>query len=276
MSGHRITIEVAPFVSIVTVSLNAASTIGDALQSVALQRGGLPLEHVCVDGGSRDATRALIDAAAASHPHIRCVYGPDRGIYDAMNKGLAACRGEYVLYLNADDFLVCADTLSRAFEGLTPGDADNPDLVVGDVAMARLGQCGLWRHRRVPRALSSWPGRGLFPVHQGRFVQRRLIEAVGGFDAGSRLAADVTQFYDMERLRPLRIRRVREDIAFMRAGGAANGSLAAMWLGTREIHAHLRRHRGRLRSASMALVKTLQSLSEVRYGPCPHRRWFAG
>ncbi len=264
----------APLLSIVTVSLNAAGSIGDTLASVAAQRGEVDIEHVCVDGGSRDATRSIIDAAAARSPRITRVFEPDRGIYDAMNKGWKASTGEYVLYLNADDFLVAPDSIAAAMHGLRPGAADNPDMIVADVAMGRLGSRGLWRHRRVPRLLAGCPQMGWFPVHQGRLVKRSLIEAVGGFDAGMRLAADVTQYYDMEDLRRLSIRVLRRDIAFMRAGGAANGSAGAMWLGTREIYAHLRRSRGRVRSAAMALVKTCQSVSELRYGRCPHRRWF--
>jgi glycosyltransferase involved in cell wall biosynthesis len=266
---------VGAFLSIVTVSLNAADTIGDTLASVAAQQGGILIEHVCVDGGSRDDTRGIIDAAAARSSHLRRVYEPDRGIYDAMNKGLKAASGEYVLYLNADDFLASADAISAAMYGLSPDAADNPDLIVADVAMGSLGRKGLWRHRRVPRLLAHWPHTGLFPVHQGRIVKRRLIEEVGGFDAAMRLASDVTQFYDMERLRQLSIRVLRRDLTFMRAGGAANSNPGAMWLGTREIYGHLRKTRGRARAAVMTLVKTLQSMSEVRYGRCPHMRWFS-
>jgi glycosyltransferase involved in cell wall biosynthesis len=264
-----------PFVSIITVSLNAAETIGDTLASVARQEGGIEVEHVCVDGGSRDATRSIIDAAAAESGRILRVYEPDQGIYDAMNKGWRAATGEYILYLNADDFLCAPDILRICLQDLRRGAPANPDLIVGDVAMGSLGRTGVWRHRRVPRLLTSIARSGLFPVHQGRFVQRRLIEQVGGFDARMRLAADVTQFYDMERLRPLSIRRVPRDLAFMRAGGAANGSLAAMWLGTRELYAHLRTTDPALRAGAMTVMKTLQSLSEVRYGRCPHARWFA-
>ena len=93
-----------PLLSIVTVSLNAARTIGDTLASVARQEVGFEVEHVCVDGGSTDETRVIIDRYAVSSPGIVRVYEPDRGIFDAMNKGLRAARGEYVLFLNADDF----------------------------------------------------------------------------------------------------------------------------------------------------------------------------
>jgi len=262
-----------PFVSIVTVSLNAAGTIEDTIASVSMQNAAFAIEHVCVDGGSTDGTRELIDQWAQAGG-IQRVYERDRGIYDAMNKGLAAARGEYVLYLNADDFLVTPNILERALHGLVPRHHANPDLVVGDVAMGVPGRRGLWRHRRVPRILGRARGIGFFPLHQGMFAKRRLLQEVGGFNMNLRLAADVNQFYDIERLFKPTMRFVNADVAFMRAGGAANAGLRAIYLGSMEIFRHLRPIHGAVRSALMVAAKTLQSVSEVRYGVPPHVRWF--
>jgi len=144
---------VDPFVSIVTVSLNAAATIEDTIASVALQRASFDFEHICVDGGSTDGSREKIAAWTARESRLRAIFEPDRGIFDAMNKGLRVARGEYVLFLNADDFLVSQYTLATSMHGLTPGSSQNPDLVVGDVSMGNLGCYGIWRHRRVPKLL---------------------------------------------------------------------------------------------------------------------------
>ena len=146
-----------PFVSVVTVSLNAAATIGDTVASVALQRADFAIEHICVDGGSSDGTRLIIEQWARSRP-LKLVFEPDAGIFDAMNKGLRCARGEYVLFLNADDFLVRPDSLATALRGLLPGRTGNPDLIVGNVCMGELGTRGFWRHRRVPRLLGRLPG----------------------------------------------------------------------------------------------------------------------
>jgi len=206
---------------------------------------------------------------------MRPIYESDKGIYAAMNKGLKAARGEYVLFLNADDFFVSPNTLARAMEGLAPAANQNPDLVVGNASMGVLGRRGFWRHRRVPALLCQLRGWGLFPVHQAQFTKRRLLEAIGGFDEGSALASDVNQYYDLEcKMRPT-VRIVRFDIAFMRAGGAANAGLKSMCKGTVEIYRHLLRTHHFTRVIGMILVKTLQSVSEVRFGRCPHDRWFA-
>lgn len=264
-----------PLISVVTVSLDAGATIEDTVASVSGQSVPFGIEHICVDGGSKDATRSIIDrwAKVGSIP-ILPVYGSDRGIFDAMNKGLKAARGEYVLFLNADDFLASHDTLAAAMQGVALGSTHNPDLIVGNVSMGILGRRGVWRHRCVPALLGRLHGWGLFPLHQAQFSKRSLLDAIGGFDIQAKLAADTIQYYDLEyELRPS-IRVLPFDVAFMSAGGAANAGGRSMWKGTVEIYRHLIRRHRRARAFGMVLVKTLQSASEVRYGRCPHTRWF--
>ena len=262
--------------SIVTVSLNADSTIERTLASVALQQVDFGVEHICVDGGSSDRTRAIIDRWALRNSRVLRIYEPDKGIFDAMNKGLRAAQGEYVLFLNADDFLVARDSLALALAGCVYGSADNPDLIVGDAVMGQVGRVGLWRHRRVPRLLGRVRGFGMYPVHQAQFSQRRLLEAVQGFDARLRLAGDLNQYYDLERRFNPSTRLVGADVAFMEAGGAANAGLKAVYRGTLEIYRHLSAEVGGARALLMVLIKTLQSVLEIRFGRCPHEHWFSG
>ena len=265
-----------PFISIITVSLNAAATIEDTIASVSFQSTDFAVEHICVDGGSLDGTRSIIDrwAGRGTIP-MRLIYESDTGIFDAMNKGLKVARGEYVMFLNADDFLVSPNTLAAVMEGLAPGNQQNPDLVVGSASMGVLGRRGVWRHRRAPSLLGRLRGWGLYPVHQAQFTKRQLLEATGGFNAKSRFSADLTQYYDLEcMLRPT-VRIVRFDIAFMRAGGAANAGLKSICKGSIEIYRHLLVTHHRAKAAVMVLIKTIQSVSEIRIGRCPHDRWFA-
>jgi glycosyltransferase involved in cell wall biosynthesis len=264
-----------PFVSVVTVSLNAMATIEDTIASVSMQRADFAVEHICVDGGSVDATRAIIDRWAARSSRMVRIYEPDTGIFDAMNKGLRAARGEYVLFLNADDFFVAADTLARAMSGLSPGAGANPDLVLGDVVMGKLGLAGLWRRRRVPRMLGRLWEWGLYPLHQGQLTRRRLLNSIGGFDSRLRYCADVVQYYDLERRFRPTIHFVGADVAFMRDGGTVNASWEVRYRATAEFYQHLLSAYSPLRAAIMVCVKTLQSLMEVRWGRCPHDRWFA-
>jgi glycosyltransferase involved in cell wall biosynthesis len=270
-----VSLEMDPFVSVITVSLNAEATIEDTIASVCCQRATFGIEHICVDGGSRDATRPIINrwVGRGAIP-VRPIYEPDNGIFDAMNKGLGVARGEYVLFLNADDFLVSSNTLAAVMEGLAPGAKQNPDLVVGNASMGTLGRYGIWRHRSAPRLLGRLRGWGLYPVHQAQFTKRHLLKEINGFEAAGKLASDVNQYYDLEFKMRLDIRIMRFDVAFMRAGGAANAGLKSMCQGSMEIFRHLSRVRNSARALCMLVVKTVQSLSEIRFGHCPHGRWF--
>ncbi len=114
----------------------------------------------------------------------------------------------------------------------------------------------------------------MYPVHQAQFSKRRLLEAVGGFDTRLRLAADINQYYDLERRFHPSTRFVGADVAFMEAGGAANAGLKALYRGTLEVYRHLAAEVGGTRASLMVLIKTLQAVLEIRFGRCPHERWF--
>ena len=264
-----------PFISVVTVSLNAQSSIEDTIASVSMQETCFNVQHICVDGGSVDSTRSIIDRWAAHSNSLVRIYEPDTGIFDAMNKGLRAADGEYVLFLNADDFLVGPEILAKTVSGLAPGAADNPDLIVGNVSMGELGSWGFWRHRNVPRLLGKLRGWGLYPLHQGQLTKCCLLRATGGFNSTLRLSSDVIQYYDLERDHRLSIRYLRSDVAFMRDGGAVNAGWKARSRATAEFYKHLSSIHSPVRASAMVVVKTLQSLMEVRLGRCPHARWFA-
>ena len=264
-----------PFVSVVTVSLNAVGTIADTIASVSMQETAFAVEHICVDGGSTDGTRDLIDAWAARSDQIVRIYEPDTGIFDAMNKGLRVARGEYVVFLNADDFFVAPDSVANAMAGLQPGGQSNPDLVVGNVSVGTPGVWGVWRHLVVPGLLGRLRGWGLFPLHQAQFTQRSRLNSVGGFNAVLRSAADVIQYYELERRFRPTMRRLHRDVAFMRAGGKSNEGIGGRYRGLRELYGWLRETQPPARALVFVIVKSAQTLLGLRIGRCPHQRWFA-
>ncbi len=90
-----------PFLSVVTPSFNQGRFIEECIQSV-LQQEDLRFEHIIIDNCSTDGTSAVL----GKYPHLKCIVEPDKGQSDAINKGIAAASGDWILWLNADDFML--------------------------------------------------------------------------------------------------------------------------------------------------------------------------
>jgi glycosyltransferase involved in cell wall biosynthesis len=107
-------------ISVITVVYNAEDTIARCIDSVISQKYP-DIEYIIIDGGSTDNTLQVINQYRSSISHF--VSGPDKGIYDAMNKGIKLATGHIIGTLNADDCLADADVLSAvalAFTEITP------------------------------------------------------------------------------------------------------------------------------------------------------------
>jgi glycosyltransferase involved in cell wall biosynthesis len=184
-----------PLFSIVTPCFNSARTIGEAIESVRAQHG-VEVEHIVVDGASTDGTTTILER----YPHLVSTSEPDRGLYDAINKGLARARGEIIAFLNADD-LYPPGALRRVAEALAADPAC--DMATGRVSVfidGTGGHEGRTIDRVVPMTLAAETAPGKIdvfcrllraaPYINGRFFRRRLIERTGPFDHGYRIAAD--------------------------------------------------------------------------------------
>jgi len=196
-----------PLISVVTVCRNAEQTIEETLRSVAQQEGvdGL-VEHIVIDGASTDGTLDIV----RRFPHVLWTSEPDEGISDAFNKGMRLARGEYLLYLNADDYLFDATVLRDVAEFIRA--RQHLDWIVGDVLVARLveGDTILSPQRRsfAPACWNLILRQRI--CHQSVFLKRQVQLQMGGFDTTLRLSMD----YDLWRrlcaqgYHPVHFRRV--------------------------------------------------------------------
>ena len=172
-----------PLFSIITITFNAASTLPPTLRSVAEQTF-TNYEYIVVDGASRDNTVALVEA---SQLPVRMVSEPDKGLYDAMNKGLKMATGEYLIFLNAGDSFHTPDTLQRVAEAIGN---NRPGVVYGETAIVDANRNFLMMRRlRAPESL-SWRSfaNGMLVCHQA-FIARRDIAPQ--YDLKYRYSADV-------------------------------------------------------------------------------------
>lgn len=173
-----------PKFSIITVTYNAGATLEDTIQSVITQTYR-NLEYIIIDGGSKDRTLEIIEQY---RPHIhKVVCEPDKGLYDAMNKGIKQAAGDYICFLNAGDELHEDDTLLLMVHSIT--ESTLPDVLYGETAIVdEEGHFVRMRRLSAPEHL-TWKSfkSGMLVCHQAFFARRDLAEP---FDLRYRFSAD--------------------------------------------------------------------------------------
>ena len=238
-------------ISVVTASYNSAATIGDTLQSIAAQTHR-DVEHLVIDGGSRDDTVQIVRAHAS--PGLKVVSERDRGIYDAMNKGLALATGEVVGFLNSDDMYADPQALERVAQAFRDPAVD---VVYGDIVFVAERDTRrtvrLWTSRPYTPGLCS---SGWMPPHPSLYVRRAVYEKHGGYDLAFPAAADfemALRLLDIKRLRSVYVPAVQ---VRMRMGGQSTRSLRNIISGSREVSRACRKHGlpGGIRFAVMRLL----------------------
>ena len=243
--------------SLVTVSFNSGATIRDTIESVVGQ-SHRDVEYIVVDGGSSDGTIGIIeeyrDRIAAF------VSEKDKGVYDAMNKGIRRATGDVIAFINSDDFYADRDVLSRVnavFE------STGTDCLFADLDYV---------HRRdTSRVIREWrskpfrPGAfrsGWHPAHPTFFAKREVFEKFGGFDEEFPISAD----YELM-LRFLEARRVRSEylpsvLVKMRDGGQSNRSVMNIVKANLECYRSFRKNR--LPASPLVMIrKPLSKLGQL-------------
>ena len=183
-------------ITYVTITYNAAKVLQRTLDSVLAQ--DYPnIEHLIIDGASTDDTLKIVDeyiarSNAAENGHqIQVSSEPDKGIYDAMNKGLRSMTGDYVCYLNAGDFLPTTDTASRIAQ-LAEASGYTPAVLYGDTDIVD-GEGQFLHHRRLaPPEKLTWKSfrQGMLVCHQA-FYARTDFAIATPYDMQYRYSADV-------------------------------------------------------------------------------------
>jgi len=157
--------------------------LNEALDSVSSQRWP-EIEHIIVDGGSTDGTLELV----AGRPNLQLIPGPDRGIYDALNKGVACATGDVIGFLNSDDFYE-----TGAFQAVAKAFAVNPscDSVCGSAQLIADGKTVEVYDREEDKRLVS-PRTTLLgsSIVNARFFRRRALEKIGPFSLAFDIVSD--------------------------------------------------------------------------------------
>jgi glycosyltransferase involved in cell wall biosynthesis len=220
--------------SIVTVCYNSVATLRDTIESV-LAQDYPQIEHIIVDGGSTDGTLALVEEYAnkLGSKIVRWVSEPDRGIYDAMNKGVQLASGDVIGFLNSDDVYASADSVSQLMGALKRNHVDCvfADLVYVDPQnvqkVLRYYNSGRFRPSKF-----RW---GWMPAHPTFLAKRSVFDKVGSFSLNYQIAADYELLIRMLWVHQASYVYVPKALIRMRAGGVSTAGLRHSLLLNREI-----------------------------------------
>ncbi|MEL6610373.1 MAG: glycosyltransferase family 2 protein [Pseudomonadota bacterium] len=206
-------------ISVITATWNLieagrGETVRQAINSVAGQTHD-DVEHIIQDGASGDGTPALLADILSEHPNAQLHSEPDKGIYHGMNAGAARATGDYLLFLNSDDFY--HDPAGLAALARAADKAGRPDVLLAPVRMlydgGKVGQ-------RATRPALMKSLRHMSVDHPGMAVRREVFENLGGFDTRFRLGADYHMLLRLV-LMGARFAHAPRPFASFRAGGVS-------------------------------------------------------
>jgi glycosyltransferase len=208
-------------VSVITATYNSAATVSDTLRSVRDQSYPL-VEHLIIDGGSKDNTMEIV----AGFPHIKQICSEkDRGIYDAMNKGVKRATGDIVGILNSDDFYASENVLREVVDTF---EQSGCDAVYGDLQYVCKDDVSkvvrYWRSGPYQQGAFKW---GWMPPHPSFFVRHTLYDRCGLFNLDMKTAADYELMLRMIHKEGASLQYLPNVLVKMRTGGASNASLAS-------------------------------------------------
>lgn len=206
-------------ISIITSTFNSAVTIKDTLKCVS-EQDYANVEHLIIDGGSKDHTLDLV----RQFPHVsKLVSEKDKGIYDAMNKGIALASGEVIGILNSDDFYVSSSVLSKVAAKF-----QDPEImaVYADLQFVQKDDTS-----KIVRTWKSGPYTrrsfyyGWMPPHPTFFVRKAVYEKFGVFNCDMGSAADYELMLRLLLKYGIKAIYLNECIVKMRMGGASTVSV---------------------------------------------------
>lgn len=219
-----------PTISIITVSFNSAEFIRSAIESVDYQT--YPnIEYIVIDGASKDGTVSIVQSFGKKVS--RFISEPDKGIYDAMNKGLALSSGDVIGILNSDDFYPNASVVSDVLKTFEAN--PNVDMVLGNVDFVHPSDLA-----RTVRFYSSfkfkpWKMRfGFMPAHPAAFIKRSAYEKVGNYKLGYKIGADFEWFVRALVVHRLPYIKLNQTLVRMREGGVSTSGLKSYWVSSKE------------------------------------------
>ena len=195
-----------PVVSILIPTYNSASTLNAAFDSI-LTQSFRNIEVWVIDGVSSDNTIDIVNSHKKSDHRIHYITELDKGIYDAMNKGIDLAQGEWIYFMGSDDRLYNRNVLDRIFCSKR---TEEYDILYGNV----LSDNKIIHGEFGPEKLVKKP----IP-HQAMFYRRAIFQKYGGYDISCQCRADYLKTIELFFMRGVRWKYLNETIAHYMRGG---------------------------------------------------------
>ena len=244
-------------VSLITVSFNSKNTITDTIKSVKSQTYK-DIEYIIVDSCSDDGTQEILRNNRGNIDHL--IIEKDKGIYDAMNKGIRASSGDLIGIINSDDFYkdnnVISNVVSMAKKNTTL------DVILTDISFINKRNDEI---RKVSsKRFKTWLLRfGWMPPHPGMFMRRKALNKIGFYDISYKIAADFEYCIRLFYLHGINFGYLKLTSVFMREGGISTQNILSNMIITKEMLRALRFHK--IYSNTIILILRLPIKFLIKY-----------
>ena len=226
-------------VSIITSTFNNASTIEDCLESIFSQTF-LNIDILIIDGDSSDDTLLKIKKISNKFNNIRVFSEKDKGIYDALNKGVDLAKGDIIGFVHSDDFLASSEIISEIIKKIS---SENFDGVYGNLDYVKKNNTNKivrkWKSCEFDYNLLK---KGWMPPHPTFFIKKSVFKKHGLFNLNYSISADYDFMLRILSDKSLKFGYIPKVITKMRVGGESNRSLKNIILKIKEDYIIIKRN----------------------------------